>query len=74
MKILTLSTVIAVALGTAALAEGHSQKDNAQDMKDTLQAGDNASSPAKDKKGGWGNLVGPASTTKGAKSLDDDAK
>ena len=60
MKLITLVAAGTVALAGAAFAEGHTQKDKAQNMRDALQSGDNASVPAKDFKGGWGNIAGPA--------------
>jgi len=77
MKLVTIVAAGTLAFSTAAYAAGHTQKDKAQNMRDLLQSGTfapNASVPAKNTKGGWGNLVGPATTTNGAKSLTDDAK
>ncbi|PUB14166.1 hypothetical protein [Yoonia sediminilitoris] len=68
MKLITISAVTAVALCTAAFADGHTQKDKAQNMRDALQSGDNASVPAKNFTGGWGNIAGPAND-KGKKNV-----
>ncbi|MEP4880586.1 MAG: hypothetical protein ABJX32_19480 [Tateyamaria sp.] len=68
MKLMTLVAAGTVALGTAAFADGHTQKDKAQNMRDALQSGDNASVPAKDFTGGWGNIAGPANE-KGKKNV-----
>ena len=62
MKIFTIATVLSIAVAGAASANGHTQKDKAQNMRDALQSTDsgNASEPARSYTGGWGNIAGPA--------------
>lgn len=76
MKLFTLAAVASVAFASVALAEGHTAKDKAQRMKDTIQSLGNGSEPARSFNGGWGNIAGPANENGkknvGEKDKDDE--
>lgn len=62
---MTKATMIIVAglLSVSAPAfAGGGKSDAAKVMRDALQAGQNASVPAKNYTGGWGNIAGPANS------------
>jgi len=60
---MTKATLI-IAAGLLAISApafaGGGKSDAAKSMRDALQANANASVPAKDYTGGWGNILGPA--------------
>jgi len=66
-KLLVISTAALLTLSSTAFAGGKSA--DAKAMVDAIQSGDNASIPASDIKGGWGNAVGPATGTPGADAV-----
>ena len=72
-KLLAIATSALLA-SSMAVAGGHAKSESAKGMAETIKSSGNGSEPAKSIKGGWGNAVGPATSTKGASSVGSKPK